>query len=122
MSKDEIELYDIGDRRPRTYEFIETDTIVELRKNIALKERYDGPEKVKILLIGLVLPDQLLVKDFMDTKLGVEFAKYPITCTSDEDIYVWAGVKKCIKLEAGTQETFKLLGDANCHLAVCRSK
>ena len=77
----------------------ETDTIVELRKNIALKERYDGPEKVKILLIGLVLPDQLLVKDFMDTKLGVEFAKYPITCTSDEDIYVWAGVKKCIKLE-----------------------
>ena len=87
-----------------------------------MKERYDGPEKVKILLIGLVLPDQLLVKDFMDTKLGVEFAKYPITCTSDKDIYVWAGVKKCIKLEAGTQETFKLLGDANYHLAVCRSK
>eukprot|EP00093_Oithona_nana_P012388 12388.XXX_222434_221807_1 [CDS] Oithona nana genome sequencing. len=60
----------------------------------------------------------------MDTELGVEFATYSVTCTSDDDIYVWAGVKKCIKLEAGTPETFKLVGSGwgKKHLAVCRSK
>ena len=124
MSKTEIELFDIATRRARKYAFTDSDTIGELRKNIAKEELYDGPKKVKVLLTGFPLPDQLLVKDFMDTELGVEFATYSVTCTSDDDIYVWAGVKKCIKLEAGTPETFKLVGSGwgKKHLAVCRSK
>ena len=123
MSTNTIEIFDIDDGKAGTYEFKDSDTFGDLRRTIAQKEGYESFDKLKILLTGFPLPDHLLVMDFIDTKLSVDFETYAsITCTSDEEIYVWAGENKCIKLFAATEETFKLDGILQSYLAICRSK
>ena len=106
------------------YAYDPNDTFGDLKSKIAEKADYTGKEKVEVCLGPIVLNDEFLIKDFSDLDdlgLFIEFSSYPITCTTDKDIFVWLGKKKCVKLYAGaTKEVMKI--PRNGHFAVTRSK
>ena len=122
MTNLSIELFDLIDKEKRKYGYTLSDTIGDLRRNIAEEERYDSQEKVKIFLACIQLPDELYIKDIIDLKehgFFIEFATYPIV-TAEEEIYVWAGKYNCTKLHKGSQETIRVRRNGNFGVARTR--
>ena len=124
-----IEISDLDDSSKKgSYEYIDTDTIKDLKRTIASKEGYDSGEKVNILLANFPLPSETLVKDVRDWQkendlnvLHVEFPRYgSVTVKSDKTIYVWSGKNNCFRLMAEEPEPIKIRRNGN--FGVTRSK
>ena len=62
MTNLSIKLFDLLAKKERVYGYGSNETIGDLRRNIAQLERYDSPEKVKIILA--FLPRYLYGLDF----------------------------------------------------------
>ena len=123
MTNHSIELIDFHDRdKKREYVYTSSDTIGDLKRNIAQKEGYGGQETLNIILGFISLPDDLCIKDIIDLEehgLFIEFPTYA-RVTSNEDIYVWAGKSNCKKLYAGVEESFEVRWNGN--FGVARNK
>ena len=120
-----IQLIDFQTGMASDYQFDAEDTILDLKRKVAIAEQYDDDEwrtKVQIFWVCFPLKDTDLVKDFVDKEEGVfvHFEDYPIECKADGDIFVWLGKRKCIKLYSGATETIEI--PRNGHFAVMRSK
>ena len=119
MTIQKITLIDIHCRKARDYDYRSSETIGDLKLNIAKKEGYGNQDKLKIILAFIPLPDDFYIKDIIDLEehgFFVEFADYPIV-TSNRDIYVWAGKNNCKKLYGGVQESFQVRLNGNFGVA-----
>ena len=108
----------------KVYAYELEDTILDLKRKIALKEKYDDEEGTKVQLFWACIPlkDNQLVRDYVHKEEGIfiQFENYAIACKATGDTFVWLGKKKCIRLYAGATEHIKL--PRNGHFAVMRSK
>jgi len=119
MANKTIKVIDFNDKEEKTYRYSDDDTFGDLKRNIAVEERYQGTEKVQMFLACIPLPDDLYVKHFIDFEENGFFIKFPNypSVTATEDTYVWAGKYNCTELRAGYQETIRVRRNGNFAVA-----
>ena len=119
-----ISVIDLITSKEKKYAYALEDTILDLKRKITLKEKYDDTEgdKVQIFWACIPLKNNELVINYAgkDEGIFIHFETYAIACKATGDIFVWLGKKKCVKLYAGAEENIKI--PRNGHFAVMRSK
>ena len=119
-----LSLIDFLTGMEKVYAYELEDTILDLKRKIALKEKYDDEEGTKVQLFWACIPlkDNELVRNYAKKEEGifVHFESYAVSCKATGDIFLWLGKKKCIKLYADAEENIKLPRNGN--FAVMRSK
>ena len=119
-----ISLIDFLTDKEKVYAYDPEDTILDLKRKIAQKEKYDDQEGAKIQIFWACIPlkNNELVRNYVEKEEGifVHFESYAIACKATGDTFIWLGKKKCVRLFAGAIENIKL--PRNGHFAVMRSK
>ena len=122
MTNNIIQLIDIHNGKARDYDYTSSETIGDLKRNIAQKEGYDSQDKLKIILAFIPLPRDLYIKDIIDLEehgFFIEFENYT-SATATAEIYVWAGKDNCTKLYPGVPETIEVRRNGNFGVARTR--
>ena len=127
-----IDFQDQGDQNGMdedrlTFDYDQNDTIFNLKQQLADREGYDDPGKLKLFLHCLELEDHCLIKDCAEEaegELNVLFPQYAtIKCEGGDTFVFWKptfGRRKWLKLFPGSSEIFKI--PRNGKFAVMRNK